>query len=174
MSTTPPGETDDREQRKERPGPRPVGERGDQIAGGTAAEAETSNQRAWKVYDSYTGLASENARKLGFAAGGLMWLLREPGGTWAPIMLVAALMLVGYFVFDLLQYVAASARLRHWLREREHKLDRTGERATGDYTRPRNFDNPIYSMWKVKVGLLCACYAMIVVHVAIWNLCPAS
>jgi hypothetical protein len=123
------------------------------------------SEDVWRQYQEYTDLASNHARKLGFAAGGLLWILRDTEGGWSKGMRFGLLCVVIYFTTDILQYVVASVRRRVWIRGEEVRRWREDRQIDGDYDVPESIDRPVYALWWIKLASLVVSFATIA-----WNL----
>ena len=58
----------------------------------------------WEQYGFYTRDLTENGRKLAFAGAAICWILKEDATTFPYLVVWAFLFVVGFFLFDILQY----------------------------------------------------------------------
>jgi hypothetical protein len=113
-----------------------------------------TNREAWGAYDFYTGEISKNARTLGLAGIAICWFFRTPQLTFPRPILWALVLIILYFIADLLQYYTSAMRIRGWLRAEEARrqtarsLDETG------YTFPIGVHTPGHVLFHVKLATL--------------------
>jgi hypothetical protein len=118
------------------------------------------NSDLWDSYVEYTKILSENARSLGFAAGAVCWFFKAENNTFPPTILWALLMVVGFFICDMLQYAVGAVLLRVWTRNEEVKKHKDTGTIEGEYDKPVWLDRPGYILWWTKIVLLFASFVI--------------
>ena len=73
-----------------------------------------TNTEFWKEYQEYTKITSENLRKLAFVGIPIIWMFRND-------LRLALVLIVGFFILDILQYFVSACILYRWLRNEETK-----------------------------------------------------
>jgi hypothetical protein len=119
----------------------------------------------WKSYDDYTRLFSGNSRKLGFAAGAIAWIFREPAGDFPTSVEWAWVFIIGFFLADVLQYFVAAIILRQWMLTQEGKRLAAGQPVKGDYEKPTWLDIPAFVCLWLKFMFLIAGFVCLGVHI---------
>ena len=108
----------------------------------------------WRDYADYTALASEQARKLGFAIAGVCWFFKAPSGFSLPTSVFWALVWVlTFFIFDLLQYVFGAAMIGLWARSHERRLFSGKKGIDGEVDKPVWLDRPALILYVLKLVL---------------------
>jgi hypothetical protein len=109
----------------------------------------------WRQYDFYTGETTKHARYLGFAGLGLCWFFRTSDITFPTAILTAMVILVLFFLTDLLQYYVGAMNLRGWLQREEKQAGDNGiELGMLDLWPPKELDRQGFWLFKAKLVLL--------------------
>ena len=99
-----------------------------------------TNQEAWAQYKEYSHTTSEIARKFAFAGIAICWFFKSEENKFSEIVLLALILFVIYFLFDLLQYLVSSFLYKNWIRKSEiKKWEQTGKIEV-DYYNPTWID----------------------------------
>ena len=131
-----------------------------------ARKREVTIKDAWDSYKDYTEISSTNSRKLAFTAGVICWVFRSPDNTFPEEILFAIIFIVGFFIADLLQYIAASIILFFWTRNQErnkHVNDIPIEDV--EISLSPTLDVFPRSLFYIKIALLFMAYIYIMRHV---------
>ena len=112
------------------------------------------NAAAWESYVTYTKDISENARKLAFAGVAVIWVLKPQAGYFDSLNLWALLLIVFYFLADILQYIIAAILWYRWVDNREEELYTEKGSYEGDYSPPKSLDVPARFLLKLKIIFL--------------------
>lgn len=118
----------------------------------------------WDQYQHYTRDLTEHTRKLGFAAGAICWLFRNPEGPIFPGLIQGALLfLVAFFVSDILHCFLGSLALKKYLEDKEAEIVSRGETLTEDTVilHTRDADRAAFSLYRCKVAFLLLSFGMI-------------
>ena len=120
----------------------------------------------WRDYLVNTKVVSELARKLGFGAAAICWIFRDPNkASILPLLIqFALLVVVFYFVCDMLQFFVSAILLGWWTRREERRRDSVGGPVEEDCEKPAWLDSPGRVLWATKVLLLFVAYALIAWH----------
>jgi len=117
----------------------------------------------WASYGQQTAALTELARKLGFAAAGICWVLKDQDKLPA-LALVALGCTAAYFAADIAQHLCSAWR-KKLLAERAEAghFVATGRAAPEDLdvTVTQAFDHPVYYIFLLKIFLLLTAYIFI-------------
>jgi hypothetical protein len=122
----------------------------------------------WGRYKDYTSDLTEFARKLGFAAAGICWVLKQPNDYLPPAILSALGALTGFFLLDITQRLWAAMRLKRFIELREAEFFRSNKQAmpaNHEVEVPRALDAPIFRVFVVKIVFLMGAFALIGVEI---------
>jgi hypothetical protein len=113
------------------------------------------------AYHQFSGQASDNVRKLSFAAIGVIWVLKPAAGAQAialpRLLLLAGILSVCALGFDFLQYVYGTIAWGavHRYRDTHRILDRPA---------PRQINWPTNIFFAMKVLCVAVAYALLLDH----------
>lgn len=120
-----------------------------------------TNKEAWEQYKEYSQTTSEIARKFAFAGVAICWFFKLEDNKFPQIVLYALLLLVVFFISDLLQYLISSFLYKWWIRKEEiKKWEQTGK-IEGEFFNPNWIDIPAYIFFISKITLLLVSYILI-------------
>jgi hypothetical protein len=120
-----------------------------------------TNQEAWAQYKEYSHTTSEIARKFAFAGIAICWFFKSEENKFSEIVLLALILFVIYFLFDLLQYLVSSFLYKNWIRKSEiKKWEQTGK-IEGDYYNPTWIDVPAFILFILKIIILLTAFLII-------------
>ena len=117
----------------------------------------------WKEQQAYTRDLTEHSRKLGFAVAAICWFFRSPNVTFPPAVLWSLVLLVGFFVSDVLHYFIAANLYRVFIHRAEEQIgDQLDETSEADV--PRWLDLPGFILFWLKTLFLLASFSMLLVE----------
>lgn len=126
----------------------------------------------WKSYVDYTKTLSDNTRALGFAAGGICWFFKTNTNCFPSAILWSLGLVVTFFIFDIIQYLASAILLRLWTRDMEKKKHKETGSIEGDYDKPAWLDYPAYTFWWMKILSLLLAFILIGRYIWVVNSGP--
>ena len=80
------------------------------------------NAELWESYGFYTGELTKYSRQLAFAGAAICWFFKTPEVTFPKPVIVSLVLIVLFFISDILQYFIAAHLLRWWIRREEKRL----------------------------------------------------
>lgn len=113
-----------------------------------------NNAELWKSYDYYTGELTKFSRQLAFAAAAICWFFKTPEITFPKPILLSLVLIVAFFILDILQYFLAAHLLRWWTQREEQKMWKKKKTITGEYHKPQWLDIPSFLLFNVKIIVL--------------------
>ncbi len=113
-----------------------------------------NNADAWSSVEFYSSELTKFARQLGFAAAALCWLFRESSDGLPRPASVALVLLVLFFIFDILQFFVSFHVHRKWMYEAEAEMLAEQNTLDGDYQKPQKLDKPAFLLFNAKIAAL--------------------
>lgn len=120
-------------------------------------------EKLWEEYQHYTRDITEHGRKLGFAGVAICWIFKLSDFTYPGPVLNAMALFVLYFIADLFQSFSGALTVRFFTEHKEAKMSKETEKLEGDIDKPRWVDYPAFFFFVLKVLLLLAAFAFLVV-----------
>jgi len=120
-----------------------------------------TNKEVWQHYAEYTDRVTSVARKLGFAAVAVIWVIGGRNVNIEGLLRYSLFIIAVFFVIDLLQFFVGSLILRFWIRKQEKQFHRKDSTIEGDYQKPSWIDTPTFILWLLKIITLLICYILI-------------
>jgi hypothetical protein len=120
-----------------------------------------TNRELWQSYDFYSSELTKHSRHLGFAGAAVCWFFRTPEVTFPKWILVALVMIVAYFLLDLLQYYSGAILRRFWIQREESKMYQATGSIEGEYLMPRWLDRPTSAFFVFKTASLLLAFVAI-------------
>lgn len=120
-----------------------------------------TNQEAWAQYKEYSQTTSEIARKFAFAGVAICWFFKSEENKFPDMVLFALILLVVFFLLDLLQYLVSSFIYKNWIRKEEIKRWEQTGKIEGDYYNPTWIDIPAFIFFIGKVFVLLTAFILI-------------
>ena len=124
-----------------------------------------TNKEIWQHYAEYTDKVTSIARKLGFAAIAVIWVIGGSTTNLTASLRYALLVVVLYFMMDLFQFFVGSLIMRRWIRNTEKFLWKEKKSIEGNYQKPAWLDIPSYILWLLKILILFFGYFLIGVYI---------
>ena len=119
------------------------------------------NSELWKSYEFYTGELTKYSRQLAFAAVAICWFFRSPEITFPKTITVSLVLLILFFVFDILQYFISAHLVRWWTRREEKIMWITQKTIEGEYHKPWWVDLPAFVFFNLKAFVLFSSFVAI-------------
>jgi hypothetical protein len=125
-----------------------------------------TGKELWEQYQRYTRDITEHCRVLGFAGAGICWMFKGDDFAFPHMIALALLLVVAYFVADLMQFLAGAVTLKAFVEREEAKMWREKGTIDGEIKKPRWVDRPAFAFFAAKIALLLAGFAAIGAHLA--------
>ena len=119
------------------------------------------NREAWECYVFYTETASNNLRKLGFAATAICWVLKKPNNTFSGFIYTALIAIFLYFISDTFQYIFGASSRGEFIENREKEYFKESKAIEGEYYFPKDIDVATRRFWWAKIGFILFAYLLI-------------
>ncbi len=123
------------------------------------------NSEVWEVYKDYTKDITELSRKLAFAGVAIVWVLKPEEGAFGTVCLLSLILIVGYFLADISQYLTAAFRWYRWINKKEEEIYHATGDIEGDYSPSTELDIPVRYLFWIKVVLLLLGFLLIGVEI---------
>lgn len=112
------------------------------------------NAELWKSYDYYTGELTKFSRQLAFAGTAICWFFKTEDVTFPKPILISLVLIVSFFILDILQYFLGAHILRWWTQCEEKKMWEKKKKIDGEYHKPRWLDSPSFTLFNIKIVAL--------------------
>ncbi len=126
-------------------------------------------EELWSQYQGYTRDLTEHSRKLGFAGIAICWLFRSSSFTFPPMIYMALVFFVAYFICDIFHYLVSAVLTKNYVEKEELILLQETGSIAGDVPKPRWIDWPAYGFFLAKAGCLIIAFLFIGFELA-WRL----
>lgn len=124
------------------------------------------NKDIWQNYVDYTQTVSSVARKLGFAAIAVIWVVSGRTIQFPALIRYALFVILIFFLFDLIQYLLGSLLFRYHIIKIENQVRAEGKDIEkAEYQIPKGLDTSVFVFWLLKIGILLIGYTLIGLHV---------
>ncbi len=110
--------------------------------------------KLWEQYQHYTRDITEHGRNLGFAGFAVCWLFKSGEYRFPPVIYIALLIFVVYFIVDVCQPLLAALAIRAFTRKSEIELWRRTHSHEGDVQVPWWLDGTAFWCFIGKCVLL--------------------
>lgn len=112
------------------------------------------NAELWESYNYYTGELTKFSRQLAFAGAAICWFFKSEEITFPKPILVSLVLIVSFFILDILQYFLGAHILRWWIQREETKMWEKKKKIEGEYHKPRWVDTPSFAIFNLKIAVL--------------------